>query len=126
MTRPADAPAELAAELRRHYTPEQLVELVLDTLKWDTQKVPVALGVDVRLDADGPALLRFDADGAPIVERGADPIQAGGCQVAPSLPGRGSTLPPSSCTIASRAGSLVASVASWSSASAARGSSPPG
>ena len=49
---------------------DQLVELVLDTLKWNTQKVPVALGVDVRLDADGPALLSFDADGAPIVERG--------------------------------------------------------
>jgi len=70
MTRPGDVPAELVAELHRHYTPEQLVELVLDTLKWNTQKVPVALGVDVRLDADGPALLTFDVDGAPIVARG--------------------------------------------------------
>lgn len=71
MAQPGDIPADLIAELHTHFTAEQLVELVLDTLKWNTQKVPVALGVDVRLDGDGhaPALLKFGADGDAIVDR---------------------------------------------------------
>lgn len=71
MTRPGDIPADLATELHTHFSPEQLVELVLDTLKWNTQKVPVALGVDVWLDGDGhaPALLTFGTDGDAIVDR---------------------------------------------------------
>lgn len=37
---------ELVATLKRMFTPGEIIELSLDVMKWNAQKVPVALGVD--------------------------------------------------------------------------------
>ena len=59
------ADAQLATELHRHFTPEQIAELCLHVVKWSQQKVFVAL----RTEAPAPELSRltFDEDGVPSV-----------------------------------------------------------
>ena len=63
MTRPIDLDDDLLERLRRELTDTELVELTLDVMKWNAQKAPVALGVDVEVDESGLADLVFDADG---------------------------------------------------------------
>ncbi len=63
MTQPGDIDAALSAELRNHFTTNQLVELTLDVMKWNYQKVAVALQADVEVIPGELAELRFDADG---------------------------------------------------------------
>lgn len=63
MTTPGRIGAELVAELRTHFTDHQLIELTLDIMKWNGQKVPVALGVDVWLQPGALTDLVFDDDG---------------------------------------------------------------
>jgi len=46
MTVPGQIGDELVDELRRHFTRAQLLELTLDVMKWNYQKVSVALGTD--------------------------------------------------------------------------------
>lgn len=46
MTQPGWITAELRSELRRHFTDDQLIELTVDVMKWNYQKVPVSLGLD--------------------------------------------------------------------------------
>jgi len=63
MTQPSSLTDGVVAELRQHFTDEQLVELTLDVMKWNAQKVPVALGTDVWLRPGELSDLIFDADG---------------------------------------------------------------
>lgn len=63
MSAPGSLTSALAAELREHYTDQQLIELTLDVMKWNYQKIPVALGVDVEVRPGELTDLRFDADG---------------------------------------------------------------
>lgn len=63
MTQPASLDDATAAALRRHFTDAQLVELTLDIMKWNAQKVPVALGTDVWLAAGRLTDLVFDERG---------------------------------------------------------------
>ncbi len=63
MTRPIDLEDELLARLRTELTDAELVELSLDVMKWNAQKAPVALGVDVEVDEGELTDLVFDADG---------------------------------------------------------------
>ena len=63
MTRPGDLPDEAIAALRSHFTTSQLVELSLDVMKWNYQKVSVATGTDVELVPGTLAELRFDENG---------------------------------------------------------------
>ena len=63
VTFPAGISKTLAAQLGEYYSPEQIVELLLDISKWSTQKIPVALGTDGQINPDGLALFDFDADG---------------------------------------------------------------
>lgn len=46
MTMPGRMAPELVATLKRMFTPGEIIELSLDVMKWNAQKVPVALGVD--------------------------------------------------------------------------------
>ena len=46
MTQPGAVDAELAAELHRHFSDAQILEITLDVMKWNYQKVLVALGTD--------------------------------------------------------------------------------
>jgi hypothetical protein len=63
MTQPGSIDGGLAAELRRHFRPEQLLELTLDVMKWNYQKVPVALGTDDEIHPGELADLVFDDHG---------------------------------------------------------------
>lgn len=63
MSRPADLSPSLIAELHEHFSDEQLLELTLDVMKWNYQKVSVALGVDVEVRPGELTDLLFDADG---------------------------------------------------------------
>lgn len=62
MTQPGELPDALVIELKRHFTDAQLVEMTLDIMKWNGQKVPVALGTDAPF-ADGLVDLIFDDQG---------------------------------------------------------------
>jgi hypothetical protein len=63
MTMPGAMPDELVAQLRAEFTREQLVELTLDVMKWNYQKVSVALGTDAEIKPGEPADLAFDEHG---------------------------------------------------------------
>ncbi len=63
MTQPSSLSDELVTELHEHFTDEQLVELSLDIMKWNAQKVPVALGTDVWLQPGELTDLVFDETG---------------------------------------------------------------
>lgn len=63
MTRPGDISASLRADLVRYFTDEQVLELTLDVMKWNYQKVSVALGVDAEVRPGELTDLIFDEDG---------------------------------------------------------------
>ena len=63
MTQPGAISAELQASLRAHFTDEQILELTLDVMKWNYQKVSVALGVDSEVRPGELTDLVFDSDG---------------------------------------------------------------
>ena len=63
MTQPGQARAGLREDLARHFTPEQVVELTLDVMKWNYQKVMVALGIDQQIVEGELSDLRFDERG---------------------------------------------------------------
>lgn len=63
MTQPSSLSEEDVAELHRHFTEEQLIELTLDIMKWNEQKISVALGTDVWIRPGELTDLTFDGDG---------------------------------------------------------------
>ncbi len=63
MTRPGDLGDETVDALRLAYSPEQLVELTLKVLKFNTQKINVALGTHRWFAADEVATAPWNADG---------------------------------------------------------------
>ena len=65
MTDPKSVDGELRAELRRWFSVSQTVELTLDVVAWNLQKVSVALGTDRPVDEEALSSLAFDADGRP-------------------------------------------------------------
>jgi hypothetical protein len=67
MVRPGDLDDETVRALRSTYTPEQLVELTLKVLKFNTQKIQVSLGTHHWFTADDLAAARWNKDGAFVV-----------------------------------------------------------
>ncbi len=63
MTMPGDLPDSLVTELRRAFTDDELLELTLDVMKWNYQKVSVALGIDDEVRPGELTDLVFDDDG---------------------------------------------------------------
>ena len=63
MTQPSSITDTDVAELHRHFSDEQLVELTLDIMKWNEQKIAVALGTDVWMRPGRLSDLVFDSDG---------------------------------------------------------------
>ncbi len=63
MCRPADMAPALVAELHAHFTDQQLLELTLDVMKWNYQKVSVALGIDDEVRPHELTDLVFDQAG---------------------------------------------------------------
>jgi hypothetical protein len=60
MTRPGGMSDELVAQLHQHFSDEELVELTLKVMKYNIQKVMVALGTDFAATEDDVA--RWGAD----------------------------------------------------------------
>ena len=52
-------------DLHTHFDDEQLLELTLDVMKWNYQKVAVALGIDAEVTPGRLTDLHFDSDGRP-------------------------------------------------------------
>lgn len=63
MTQPGDMAPSLVAQLKTHFTDAQLRELTLDVMKWNYQKVAVALGVDDEVRPGQLTDLVFDDQG---------------------------------------------------------------
>lgn len=65
MTQPNGISPELAHDLHAEFSDDELLELTLDIMKWNYQKVPVALRTDVPF-AEGTGL-DFEASGNPVI-----------------------------------------------------------
>jgi hypothetical protein len=63
MSSPGRLTDDEVAELHAHYTDDQLLELTLDVMKWNYQKVPVALGTDDEVRPGELTDLVFDEAG---------------------------------------------------------------
>jgi hypothetical protein len=63
MTDPKRIDGELRVDLRHWFTVPQIVELTLDVVAWNQQKVLVALGIDRAVDERALSPLTFDAAG---------------------------------------------------------------
>ena len=63
MTQPSGISQQLRDELLIHFTREQIIELTVDVMKWNYQKVPVSLGTDVEVREGELTPLIFDEEG---------------------------------------------------------------
>jgi hypothetical protein len=63
MTQPGAISPQLAADLNAEFTQAQLIELSLDVMKWNYQKVSVAMRTDVEMKPGELADLVFDEHG---------------------------------------------------------------
>ena len=63
MTQPNAITEELLTELRSFFSDDQLIELTLDVMKWNYQKVSVALGTDREIREGELSELHFDENG---------------------------------------------------------------
>jgi len=63
MTQPGEISIDLNRQLHQHFTDAELLELSLDVMKWNYQKVPVALRTDAEPAPGHLALLEFDEHG---------------------------------------------------------------
>ena len=63
MTQPKSITQELLEELREFFSDDQLIELTLDVMKWNYQKVSVALGTDREIRDGELSELHFDENG---------------------------------------------------------------
>ena len=63
MTQPGQISAALRNELRSHFTDSQIVEITVDVMKWNYQKVTVALGIDNEVRPGELVDLIFDERG---------------------------------------------------------------
>ena len=63
MTLPGSISPTLRDQAHQHFSPEELLELTLDVMKWNYQKVSVALGTDDEVTPGQLTDLVFDADG---------------------------------------------------------------
>ncbi len=69
MTRPGDLDDDTVTQLRAAFTDEQLVELTLKVLKFNTQKLQVTLGTHRWITAEEIDMMRWNVDGAYVVAR---------------------------------------------------------
>ena len=67
MTQPGQIDEALQARLRRHFTDEQILEITLYVMKFNVQKVMVALGTDDEVRPGELAEFDFDESGRIVV-----------------------------------------------------------
>jgi hypothetical protein len=63
MTQPGQISDELRAQLFVHFTKEQIVEMTVDIMKWNYQKIPVSLRNDFEVNEGELTPLIFDEQG---------------------------------------------------------------
>jgi len=63
MTLPGSISPALRDQAHQHFSPDELLELTLDVMKWNYQKVSVALGTDDEVTPGQLTDLVFDAGG---------------------------------------------------------------
>jgi hypothetical protein len=63
MTQPGSITPQQKADLLLHFTRDQIIELTVDVMKWNYQKVPVSLGTDLEVQEGELTPLIFDAQG---------------------------------------------------------------
>ncbi len=63
MSQPGAITDERRDRLRRSFTDEEILELTLDVMKWNYQKVSVSLGTDAEVRPGQLTDLVFDTDG---------------------------------------------------------------
>jgi hypothetical protein len=63
MTQPGQISDELRSQLFVHFTNEQIVEMTVDVMKWNYQKIPVSLHTDVEVREGELTPLIFDEQG---------------------------------------------------------------
>lgn len=63
MTRPGDLTRDRCQGAWNEFSRDELIEMTLDTMKWNAQKASVALGVDVEVRPGELTDLVFDDDG---------------------------------------------------------------
>ena len=63
MTQPGQISDELKQQLFRYFTREQIIEMTVDVMKWNYQKIPVALRTDVEVKPGELTPLHFDENG---------------------------------------------------------------
>ena len=63
MTLPGSMSAQLRQQADQHFSEDEILELTLDVMKWNYQKVAVALGTDAEVKPGQLTDLAFDADG---------------------------------------------------------------
>ncbi len=74
---PGEVDADLADELHRHFTDEQIAEICLDVVKWSHQKLLVALRLE-KPPWDERTVLSFDAEGDAVIGGPVREFAAGG------------------------------------------------
>ena len=57
---PDRVPAALRAEIRRHYTPQQITEMLLAVWKWSQNKMMTSLGMAPAVNTEKKTLFAFD------------------------------------------------------------------
>jgi hypothetical protein len=67
MTQPGEIDDQLVADLRAVFTPAQLVEMSLKTMKYNIQKILVALGTDDPITADVIDQVAWNQDGTYVL-----------------------------------------------------------
>ncbi len=67
MIDPRSIDAALRDDLQRYFTPVELVELALDVVAWNKQKVPVSLAADRWVTPDDLTPLSFDERGGSVI-----------------------------------------------------------
>ncbi len=63
MTQPGQISSELRRQLFEHFGREEIVEMTVDVMKWNYQKIPVALRTDVEVRPGELTPLLFDEQG---------------------------------------------------------------
>ena len=63
MTQPGQISAELRSRLFVHFTREQIIEMTVDVMKWNYQKIPVSLQNDFEVKEGELVPLVFDENG---------------------------------------------------------------
>jgi alkylhydroperoxidase family enzyme len=63
LTHPAGLGDDVRADLLRHFSPAQIVEIALKFLYWSSNRATVALGADAPFDPDRVYSYRYGEDG---------------------------------------------------------------